>query len=160
MITIYSTDYRTQLCEFFSRIIESHKAYISHGELQMGIALDSNELAPNYKEIWLKYLDRQVVTRTILSCSTWKAKQSSVLYYLASRMTEPLLTGLFLISVSILHTGENVSVRNYYKEQPRVSGQMEYKIVTSNQVSTIILLINSSSITVSNRYRYFPIKIV
>ena len=60
MITIYSTNYRTQLCEFFSRIIESHKAYISHGELQMGIALDSNELAPNYKEIWLKYLDRQV----------------------------------------------------------------------------------------------------
>lgn len=34
MITTYSIDYRTQLCEFFSRIIESHKAYISHGELQ------------------------------------------------------------------------------------------------------------------------------
>ena len=49
MIQTYSIDYRTQLCEFFSRIIESHKAYISHGELQMGIALDSNELAPNYK---------------------------------------------------------------------------------------------------------------
>ena len=47
MIQTYSIDYRTQLCEFFSRIIESHKAYISHGELQMGIALDSNELAPN-----------------------------------------------------------------------------------------------------------------
>ena len=154
MITTYSINYRTQLCEFFSRIIESHKAYISHGELQMGIALDSNELAPNYKEIWLKYLDRQVDNpdNTLL---LWKAKQSSVLYYLASRMTEPLLTGLFLISVSILHTGENVSVRNYYKEQPRVSGQMEYKIVTSNQVSTIILLINSSSITVSNRYPIF-----
>ena len=60
MITTYSIDYRTQLCEFFSRIIESHKAYISHGELQMGIALDSNELAPNYKEMWLNYLDRQV----------------------------------------------------------------------------------------------------
>ena len=60
MIQTYSIDYRTQLCEFFSRIIESHKAYISHGELQMGIALDSNELAPNYKEMWLNYLDRQV----------------------------------------------------------------------------------------------------
>lgn len=23
----------------------------------MGIALDSNELAPNYKEMWLNYLD-------------------------------------------------------------------------------------------------------
>ena len=57
MIQTYSIDYRTQLCEFFSRIIESHKAYISHGELQMGIALDSNELAPNYKEMWLNYLD-------------------------------------------------------------------------------------------------------
>ena len=51
MITTYSINYRTQLCEFFSRIIESHKAYISHGELQMGIALDGNELAPNYKEM-------------------------------------------------------------------------------------------------------------
>ena len=60
MIQTYSIDYRTQLCEFFSRIIESHKAYISHGELQMGIALESNELAPNYKEMWLNYLDRQV----------------------------------------------------------------------------------------------------
>lgn len=60
MIKTYSIDYRTPLCEFFSRIIESHKAYISHGELQMGIALDSNELAPNYKEMWLRYLDRQV----------------------------------------------------------------------------------------------------
>ena len=59
MIQIYSTDYRIQLCEFFSRIIESHKAYISHGELQMGIALDNNELAPNYKDMWLNYLDRQ-----------------------------------------------------------------------------------------------------
>ena len=56
MITTYSINYRTQLCEFFSRIIESHKAYISHGELQ----IDGNELAPNYKEMWLKYLDRQV----------------------------------------------------------------------------------------------------
>lgn len=60
MIKTYSTDYRTRLCEFFSRIIENHKAYISHGELQMGVALDSNELAPDYKEMWLKYLDRQV----------------------------------------------------------------------------------------------------
>ena len=68
MITTYSIDYRTQLCEFFSRIIESHKAYISHGELQMGIALDSNELAPNYKEMWLNYLDRQEKTRTTHSC--------------------------------------------------------------------------------------------
>ena len=46
MIQTYSIDYRTQLCEFFSRIIESHKAYISHGELQMGIALESNEPVP------------------------------------------------------------------------------------------------------------------
>ena len=60
MIKAYSTDYRTRLCEFFSKIIETHKAYISHGELQMGVALDSNELAPDYQEAWLKYLDRQV----------------------------------------------------------------------------------------------------
>lgn len=58
MIQTYSIDYRTQLCEFFSRIIESHKAYISHGDYKWESHLDSNELAPNYKEMWLNYLDR------------------------------------------------------------------------------------------------------
>lgn len=59
MISKYTTQDRTTLCEFFSRIIETHKDYISHSELQMGIALNNKELTPNYKEMWLKYLDQQ-----------------------------------------------------------------------------------------------------
>lgn len=60
MITTYTTEYRTPLRDFFARVIEGHKAYISHGELQMGIATDPGELAPGYRETWARYLDRQV----------------------------------------------------------------------------------------------------
>lgn len=60
MIRQYNAADRTMLCDFFASIIEKHKDYISHGELQMGIATDENTLAPNYKEIWLEYLDRQI----------------------------------------------------------------------------------------------------
>lgn len=62
MIKEYSTEYRLPLSEFFARIIENHKAYISHSELQMGVALDSGVLSPDYMDKWLKYLDRQVST--------------------------------------------------------------------------------------------------
>lgn len=154
MIQTYSIDYRTQLCEFFSRIIESHKAYISHGELQMGIALDSNELAPNYKEMWLNYLDRQVETRTTRSCYIWKTEQLSGSFCSVSRMTEPDLTGLSLTSVSIPHTGESVSDRNSAKSDGKFRDK-EYRIVTSNRASTTILPINSSSITALNKYPIF-----
>ena len=155
MIQTYSIDYRTQLCEFFSRIIESHKAYISHGELQMGIALDSNELAPNYKEMWLNYLDRQVENpdNTLLLY----LENGTIIGFVCSvsRMTEPDLTGLSLTSVSIPHTGESVSDRNSCKERRKVSGTKEYRIVTSNRASTTILPINSSSITALNKYPIF-----
>lgn len=50
---------KERLCDLFATLIEHHKAYISHGELQMGIATDSNTLAPNFKKVWLQYLERQ-----------------------------------------------------------------------------------------------------
>lgn len=62
MIKEYIADYKLPLSEFFARIIENHKAYISHSELQMGVASDSDALAPDYMEKWLKYLDRQIST--------------------------------------------------------------------------------------------------
>lgn len=59
MIRKYAQTDRLALCEFFSVLIEAHKAYISHGELQMGIATDRGQLAPDYKTKWLQYLDKQ-----------------------------------------------------------------------------------------------------
>lgn len=60
MIREYNKDDKAMLCEFFANILEEHKDYISHGELQMGIAVDSGVLAPDFREKWAEYLDRQV----------------------------------------------------------------------------------------------------
>ena len=50
---------KERLCDLFATPIELHKKYISHGEIQMGIATDPKTLAPNFKEVWLQYLERQ-----------------------------------------------------------------------------------------------------
>lgn len=42
----YAPQDRQKLCDLFAELIENHKEYISHGELQMGIATDRGELAP------------------------------------------------------------------------------------------------------------------
>jgi ribosomal protein S18 acetylase RimI-like enzyme len=60
MIREYNKDDKAMLCEFFANILEEHKDYISHGELQMGIAVDSGVLAPDFREKWAEYLDRQM----------------------------------------------------------------------------------------------------
>ena len=60
MIREYNKDDKTILCDFFANILEEHKDYISHGELQMGIAVDCGVLAPDFREKWAEYLDRQV----------------------------------------------------------------------------------------------------
>lgn len=59
MIRKYQEEDRLLLGEFFTSIIEKHKQYISHGELQMGIATEPGVLAEDYKQKWLVYLDRQ-----------------------------------------------------------------------------------------------------
>ena len=151
MITTYSINYRTQLCEFFSRIIESHKAYISHGELQMGIALDGNELAPNYKEMWLKYLDRQVENpdNTLLLYLEDRTIIGFVLFGITNDGASPYGV-IFDLSVEA-----NTSGRSYCKEQQRVSGQMEYRIVISNRESITIRPTVSLNITALNKYPTF-----
>lgn len=59
MIRSYKFEDRTTLCDFFAIVLEEHKDYISHGELQMGIATEPGILATDYKQKWLQYLDRQ-----------------------------------------------------------------------------------------------------
>ena len=66
MIRPYIDADRGRLCEFFFNIIENYKEYISHGEMQMGVALDCGCLAPDARQKWLEYLDRQVAE----SCNT------------------------------------------------------------------------------------------
>ncbi|MFI3266345.1 MAG: GNAT family N-acetyltransferase [Rikenellaceae bacterium] len=60
MIRKYQDSDRSVLCDFFMQIINEHKDYISHGELQMGIALDEHTIAPDAEITWLKYLDNHV----------------------------------------------------------------------------------------------------
>lgn len=55
----YNPTYREELSNFFYKIISQHKEYISHGEIQMGIALSKDEIAPNALQRWRQYLDRQ-----------------------------------------------------------------------------------------------------
>lgn len=53
---INESDYE-QVLELFSNNIQESKEYISHGEIQMGIAIDKKNLSLNFKEIWSKYLE-------------------------------------------------------------------------------------------------------
>jgi len=66
MIRPYVNADRERLCDFFFAIIENHKEYISHGELQMGVASDIGCLAIDGRRKWLEYLDRQAAE----SCNT------------------------------------------------------------------------------------------
>lgn len=59
MIRRYEVKDRELLCDFFAAVLEGHKDYISHGELQMGVAADPGVLAPDYRQKWREYLDRQ-----------------------------------------------------------------------------------------------------
>ena len=52
------------LCEVFIGHISSHKEYISHGEIQMGVGVGHFEdgafvtdLAPAAREAWMKYIN-------------------------------------------------------------------------------------------------------
>lgn len=40
----------------FESILFSYRSYISHGEIQMGIAFNKKQLNPNRKSIWRKYI--------------------------------------------------------------------------------------------------------
>lgn len=60
MIRKYTPADKSELCNFFYSLIEGHKDYISHGELQMGIATDIGVLSPEYKKNWEAYLEKQI----------------------------------------------------------------------------------------------------
>lgn len=57
--TITESDY-PKVIELFCKNIEESKEYISHGEIQMGIAVNRHELAPRLPELWERYLIEQV----------------------------------------------------------------------------------------------------
>lgn len=50
----------TKVVNLFCNNIERNKEYISHGEIQMGIANDSYCLSSYFREIWYKYLIEHV----------------------------------------------------------------------------------------------------
>lgn len=58
-IVIYNTTQREKLSEFFYKILVEHKEYISHGEMQMGIAISPSNIAPDALKRWQQYLDHQ-----------------------------------------------------------------------------------------------------
>jgi ribosomal protein S18 acetylase RimI-like enzyme len=56
---IIESDY-PKVIDLFCTNIEEAKDYISHGEIQMGIALDRHTLAPDLRTTWKRYLTEQV----------------------------------------------------------------------------------------------------
>lgn len=58
-IRIYHPSDRDKLVELFAHTLETNASYISHGEIQMGLSHDGLTLTPDFKEKWIKYLERQ-----------------------------------------------------------------------------------------------------
>ncbi len=56
----YTATQEGRLVDFFFEILSQHPDYISHGEIQMGIASKQGEITPNAKKQWLEYLHRQI----------------------------------------------------------------------------------------------------
>lgn len=52
---IKEEDY-TKVVNLFCNNIKNHKEYISHGEIQMGVANDSYDLSEDFRETWRNYL--------------------------------------------------------------------------------------------------------
>lgn len=51
---------KAALCGLFSATLLSRKSYISHGEIQMGIALDETTLAPDFIDKWGVYIENHI----------------------------------------------------------------------------------------------------
>ena len=52
-----------ELCEMFFEEIRSHTSYISHGEMQMGIADSNGHILAPAEERWKKYIRRKIMNR-------------------------------------------------------------------------------------------------
>ena len=59
MVRKYKETDREAIADFFAMIIRADKSYISHGEMQMGIATDRGTLSEDFRSRWLIYLDIQ-----------------------------------------------------------------------------------------------------
>lgn len=57
--TVRESD-KEKIVDIFCDNIYEQRSYISHGEIQMGIATDSKNLSDQYKYKWRKYLDAQI----------------------------------------------------------------------------------------------------
>lgn len=51
---------KPQMVELFCNNIKMQPSYISHGEIQMGIAINSDELSDQYVDRWTVYLNAQM----------------------------------------------------------------------------------------------------
>ncbi|MFI3268703.1 MAG: GNAT family N-acetyltransferase [Rikenellaceae bacterium] len=51
---------KSVLCDLFSKTLHTHASYISHGEMQMGIATDDGTLATDFIEKWSKYIENHI----------------------------------------------------------------------------------------------------
>lgn len=60
MIRVVEKSDQHQMVQLFCENIKRELSYISHGEIQMGIALNEDHLAPNFEELWTKYLAAQI----------------------------------------------------------------------------------------------------
>jgi ribosomal protein S18 acetylase RimI-like enzyme len=49
-----------EIADFFWNFLQKNKSYISHGEIQMGVAKNANTLAKNGKLIWESYLENKI----------------------------------------------------------------------------------------------------
>lgn len=60
MIRQASTADIDNLAKLFAATISAHPDYISHGEIQMGIAIDTQHLYPQFSARWMNYLKAQM----------------------------------------------------------------------------------------------------
>lgn len=60
---IKEEDY-TKIVNLFCNNIERNKEYISHGEIQMALAIDDFNLSSDFREIWRKYLIDHVTKKS------------------------------------------------------------------------------------------------
>ncbi len=60
MIRRATIEDKAKLCDIFSEVINMNLSYISHGELQMGVALDEKTLATDHREVWGSYIQELI----------------------------------------------------------------------------------------------------
>ena len=52
------------LCDLFLKTLREHKSYISHGEMQMGVALSNDEISDDAEKKWTYYIRKKINNRS------------------------------------------------------------------------------------------------